>query len=305
MSLDKSASIITLPKIVMLKYDSSMERLAKEVIAIDIGGTKVRIGRIDGYGQISQFFDFPTPASEVDMLEQTIANIRTLSAPLAPYAIGIAAPAHIDRKKGTIGPCTNIPTWKKLPIVSKLKTEFRCPIVLENDATLGGVCEALIGNGKAYRYILYVTISTGIGSSLILDGQPLPGRYNPQGGQMILIDHTKNPLYGSFEYLAGGKAIVREYGKIAADIKSKQTWSQITRPLAQGLHNLIVATNPEVVVLGGGVSRHYKRLITPLKKHLSELTYSPKFPLPPIIQAHNVETAPLIGAGLIAHATRH
>lgn len=279
-----------------------MEQLKKEVTAIDIGGTKVRIGRVDGHGRISQFIDFPTPAAEADMLKQTISTIHDLHGNVEPTAIGIAAPAQINRKSGTIGPCTHIPTWKKLPIVKKLSTEFSCPVVLENDATLGGVCEALIGSGHKYRYVLYVTISTGIGSALILDGQPLPGPYNPQGGQMILVDHVKNPLYGSFEYLASGKAIVREHGKIAADIRSAKTWNHITRPLAQGLHNLIVATNPEVVVLGGGVSRHYKRFITPLKKHLAELAYAPKFPLPPIVQARNVETAPLVGAGLIAHA---
>lgn len=280
-----------------------MERLAKEVIAIDIGGTKVRIGRVDGHGRISQFIDFPTPPAEATMLQQAIDTVHELSGPAQPLAIGIAAPALVDRKKGTIGPCTHIPTWKKLPIVNKLSQEFACPVVLENDATLGGVCEALVGSGRKYRYVLYVTVSTGIGSALILDGQPLPGPYNPQGGQMILVDHAKNPLYGSFEYLASGKAIVREHGKIAADIRSKTTWNQITRPLAQGLHNLIVATNPEVVVLGGGVSRHYKRFIAPLKKHLAELAYTPKFPLPPIVQAKHVETAPLVGAGLIAQAS--
>ncbi len=281
-----------------------MERLKKEVIAIDIGGTKVRIGRVNGHGRISQFVDFPTPAAEADMLTKTSASIHELSERIEPIAIGIAAPAQIDRRKGTIGPCTHIPTWKKLPIVAALTKEFGCPVVLENDATLGGVCEALVGSGRKYRYVLYVTISTGIGSALILDGKPLPGPYNPQGGQMILVDHVSNPVYGSFEYLASGKAIVREHGKIAADIRSKTTWDQITRPLAQGLHNLIVATNPEVVVLGGGVSRHYKRFIAPLKKHLAELAYTPKFPLPPIVQASNVETAPLVGAGLIAHAAR-
>lgn len=279
-----------------------MERMKKEVIAIDIGGTKVRIGCINGYGKISQFIDFPTPASETAMIKQTISTIQTLTGPAEPLAIGIAAPAKVDRKHGTIGPCTHIPTWKKLPIVAKLHQEFNTPIILENDATLGGVCEAMIGSGQKYRYILYVTISTGIGSALILDGKPLPGPYNPQGGQMILVDHVRNPLYGSFEYLASGKAIVREYGKIAADIRSKKAWHEITRPLAQGLHNLIVATNPEIVVLGGGVSKHHKKFLPPLTKHLAELAYSPKFPLPPIKPAKHIETAPLIGAGLLAHA---
>lgn len=299
------ASIITLLTTAQLRYDNYMERLKKEVIAIDIGGTKVRIGLVNGHGHIARFCDFATPASEKDMLDKTIATIYDLVGQAGPVAIGIASPALIDHKKGTIGPCTNIPTWKKLPIVARLNKEYNCPIILENDATLGGICEGLIGVAKNYRYLLYITISTGIGTALILDGKPLPGPHNPQGGQMILVDHVKNSFYGSFEYLASGKAIVREYGKIAADIKSKKTWSEISRPLAHGIHNLIVSTNPEVVVLGGGVSRHYKRFITPLKKHLAELTYTPKYPLPPILQAQHVETAPLIGAGYVAHTARY
>lgn len=283
----------------------SMEYLQKEVIAIDIGGTKVRIGCINGYGKISKFIDFPTPASEAAMLKHTTAAIHTLSDPASPLAIGIAAPARVDHQKGTIGPCTHIPTWKKLPITDHLYREFNSPIVLDNDATLGGVCEALVGSARNYRYVLYITISTGIGSALILDGKPLPGPYNPQGGQMILTRDTDRPLHNSFEYLASGRAIVRKYNKIAADIHSKKAWHDITRPLAQGLYNLIVATNPEIVVLGGGVSKHHKKFLHPLKVHLRELTYTPKFPIPPIKPAAHIETAPLIGAGLAAHSVRH
>jgi glucokinase len=278
-----------------------MDRVIQDTIAIDIGGTKVRIGRINEHGKIAKFVDFATPASEAQMLDVTSKTVQSLSLPHGPAAIGIAGPAFIDREKGTIGPCTHIPTWKKLPIVEILHKEFDCPVAIENDATMGGVCEALVGNGRPYRYILYVTVSTGIGSTLILDGMPLPGPYNPQGGQMILVDHAKKPLYGSYEYLASGKAILREYGKIAADIRSAKAWHVIARPLAQGLYNLIVATNPQVVILGGGVSKHYKKFIKPLKLHLKDFSYPPKFPIPPIIQAKHVETAPLIGAGLMAH----
>lgn len=282
-----------------------MERFAKNVVAIDIGGTKVRIGLVNGHGKISKFIDFATPAAELQMLELSSTTIHQLVDPAEPVAIGIAAPANVDRAHGTVGPCTHIPTWKRLPIVAALNKEFGCPVALENDATLGGVCEALVGNGRNYRYILYVTISTGIGSALILDGKPLPGPYNPQAGQMMLVDHARKPYYGSFEYLASGKAIVREYGKIAADIRSQKTWHEITRPLAHGMHNLIVATNPEAVILGGGVSRHYKRFIKPLTKQLRDFSYPPTFPIPPIIQAKHVETAPLVGAGLLAHGLRN
>ncbi len=281
----------------------------RDVISVDIGGTKIRVGRVSPHFAIRRFIDIPTPKSERAALEAITQTILELAGNDGnPPAIGVAAPARVDRSRGEVGPCTHIPWERKLRVKANLEKRFNCPVVLEHDATAGGITEAHLGNGKNVRYLLYITISTGIGSSLILDGAPLPGPYNPQAGQMALIPNPR-PQFGSFEYLASGRAIVREYGKIAAQISSQRTWEQITRPIAQGIYNTIVTTNPEKVVLGGGVSVHFKRFKKPLMKHLTTLAeaYEPSFPLPPITTAKYVETAPLLGAAILAHraTTRH
>lgn len=274
----------------------------RDIISIDIGGTKTRVGRISPSFAIRRFIDTPTPPTTRATLSAIELSIRELMGAEEPIGIGVSAPARVNRARGEIGPCTHIPWDHTLKLKAYLAKRFACPIVVEHDATAGGIAEAHLGSGTSARYLLYITISTGIGSSLILDGAPLPGPYNPQIGQMALIPNP-HPRFGSFEYLASGRAIVREYGKIAAQITSQRTWDTITRLLAQGIYNGIVTTNPELVVLGGGVSVHFKRFKKPLMNHLNRLAtaYEPHFPLPPIVAARNVETAPLLGAAILAH----
>lgn len=271
----------------------------KRLVAIDIGGTKVRVAVLDGRFRVHASETIPSPSRLEQFQPALIELINHLLDNQPPDAIGIAAPGAVDRHTGTIGPFSNV-TWPKFAIRNWLTHHYHCPVVVEHDATSGGICEAHLGAGQGYRYQLYVTISTGIGTALILDGKPLPGPHNAEGGHMLIREPGKHTRAASFEYLASGRAIVREYGKIAADINSAKDWQRIAAQFAVGLHNFIVITDPEIVILGGGVSVHYKKFIKPLTAELKKLSTVPGYPLPPIHQAKYVETAPLLGAAFLA-----
>ncbi len=270
------------------------------LIAIDIGGTKIRVARLSHHYKLLDSVTIPTP-HKLDVAKPAMLEaIKAMAAGHTIDAIGIASPGSVDRLHGAIGPFPNHP-WPRLNIRSWLTSQFHCPIIIEHDATAAAICEANLGAGKKYRYQLFVTISTGIGSALTLDGKPLPGPHNTEGGNIFLEDHPHNLRAGSFEYLASGRAIVRQYGKIAAEIHAARDWAKISRQMARGLHDLIVATDPQVIVLGGGVSVHYKHFIKPLTTHLNAMiAAAPNYPIPPILQAKYVETAPLLGVGLLA-----
>lgn len=269
------------------------------LIAIDIGGTKIRIARLSHHYELLNSTTIATPHSLAEAKAAILEAIDVMAAGNHVQAIGVAAPAAIDRLKGSIGPFSNL-AWPRFAIRNWLTRQYHCPVIIEHDATAAAICEANIGAGQKYRYQLFVTISTGIGSALTLDGKPLPGPHNTEGGHIMLEDHPHSLRVGSFEYLASGRAIVREYGKIAAEIHSASDWSEISRNFARGLHNLIMTTDPQVIVLGGGVSVHYKRFIKPLTHHLKTFNSPPSYPPPPILQAKYVETAPLLGVGLLA-----
>ncbi|MBA3679175.1 ROK family protein [Candidatus Saccharibacteria bacterium] len=263
------------------------------IIAIDIGGTKIRIAYSQVGDRIEDSLEFSTPTSQRIVVKQLIDSIHQLVGTSPIDAIGIASPGSINKRKGIIVAPRNV-SWHNLKIVKPLQDFFKCPVVLEHDATAGGIAESRTGAGKTYKVVLYVTISTGIGTSILVAGEPLPTAHNSEGGWQI-IDHTSQERFAE---LCSGKAIQRRYGSIAADIHSHTTWKLIASEMAVGLYNYITIIQPDVVVLGGGVSVHFKRFIKPLQKELAK--FDPIYTIPPIKQARYVETAPAVGVMMLA-----
>lgn len=265
------------------------------IISVDIGGTKVRVGysRLGDY--LEDTIEFDTPVSQRAVVPKLIETINLLVGSSKIDAIGIASPASINKARGTIIRSRNL-AWKNLRITLPLKKHYGCPVLFEHDATAAGIAEARNGGGKGHALVLYVTISTGIGSSIIFNGQPLSQKHNSQGGDQIIKDDYSNPV--AYYATSSGKAIEQQYKHPASGITNPATWKLIARDMATGLYNMIAIVQPDCVVLGGGVSVHYKRFIKPLKRSLAE--FGPTYPLPLIKRARYVETAPMMGVLLLA-----
>lgn len=264
---------------------------------IDIGGTKTRLVVAKSPSKIIQDVVIPTPRHQSSALQTMHQALLGIASGQKILSLGISSPGPIDTQKGLIIKPRHIP-WNNLAITKYFKHQFGCLATLGHDATLGGIAESKLGIGKNHRLVLYVTISTGIGTSIILDGQPITQQYNSEGGMQII--HNKPSPGVQYQKVASGSAIHQHYHKIAADINSKNTWDEIAKNISVGLFNIITIIQPDIVVLGGGVSVHYKRFITPLLRHLNQ--YQALYPLPPIAQARYVETAPIVGALLQAQA---
>ncbi len=270
-------------------------------IGIDIGGSKVRVASSRTGHKIDHSVRFATPANQRRVLPLIIKAVENILGKSDIDAIGVASPGPIDKARGKILSPINL-TWHNLEICKSLKKHFRCPTILEHDATCGGIAESRLGAGKKYHAVLYVTVSTGIGTSLVIDGKPIKSRHNLEGGKIVIDPsylHTEGIL-GTFENVVSGQAIKRRYGKIAAEISSPEDWSIIAHDLAIGLFNLIATTSPDVVILAGGVAVHYKKFIKPLERELSQLKPIYQYPIPKILKATNVETAPVLGAIMLA-----
>lgn len=256
------------------------------LVAIDIGNTKTAVLQADSPEKPGHLSTFPTPHDKPKFLPALHNHLnKTVNGEVG--AVGIACRGPINKADGT---------WQGLPIVAEIKKRFNCPVVFEHDATAGGIAEATLGNAQNSKVVLYVTISTGIGSAVIVDGLPLPTPYNSEGGRQII--HNQ-PFPGTLlEQLVSGQAIQHRFGKIAADIDDTQTWHLISLDLAIGIYNLITIIQPHVVVLAGGVSTHFDKFEKPLHESLAQLPN--QYPLPPIKLAKFVETAPAIGALVLA-----
>lgn len=259
--------------------------------AIDIGGTKIRVCVAKSPTNIIDEVVFPTPPSQFLALNAMLNALNDLKGKARIQSLGIASPGPIDKNKGIILQPRNIP-WHNLKINDYFKNKLGCLVALDNDATLAGMAEANFGNGKNSKVLLYLSISTGVNSAIIIDDQPIPSAHNCESGYQIVQFRPFPPT--AYQKIASGKAIQLKYGKIAADIVNKKAWAEIAKNISVGLFNLITVIQPHMVVLGGGVSIHYHHFREPLRDYLNK--YHSLYPLPPIKQAKFVETAPLIGA---------
>lgn len=263
------------------------------IVAIDIGGTKVRVGYSQVGDRLEDWLDFATPVNQRIVVKTLIDSVHRLIGTSPVDSIGIACPGSINKQRGTVIAPRSIP-WHNLRLTKPLEDFFDCPVLIEHDATAGGLAEAREGAGKKHRVVLYVTLSTGVGTSIIVDQNPLPTLYNSEGGWQI----TEMSTGEHYTEVASGKAIELRYGKKASEITDSPTWQLIASDMSAGLYNLITTVQPDIVVLGGGVAVHFKRFIKPLQAELKKL--NPIYPLPSIKQARFVETAPAVGVMMLA-----
>jgi len=187
-------------------------------LGIDIGGTKLALALADGEGTLLRRTRRPTePSGDADADVARIAgDARSLLAEAgveagALAAIGVSAPGPVDRERGLLVDPPNLPGWGSVPLAERLEAELGRPVVLENDANAAALAEWRFGAGRGCSHVVYLTMSTGIGGGLILDGR----LYRGAGGDAGEIGHIPLEaggercacgLRGCFEAAAGGAA---------------------------------------------------------------------------------------------------
>lgn len=270
----------------------------KPIIGIDIGGSKISVVLAKKDGAILEKKEISTrirseASSSVKEIIDTV-NLILFQRRFTPneiLGIGVSVPGAVSPDKGIIPDSPNLPGWKGIKIEQILKKKFRRPIYLSNDAKASAWAERLFGLGKDVNNFVYVTVSTGIGSGIVVDGELVTGASFSAGE----IGHTTimpgGPLCncgkrGCLEALASGTAIAAQAkrmmeagkfsglgsykyrpgnGRLTAEVVAKaakegdQLAVQILRNaghfLGIGLANLINILNPEVIILGGGVMK--------------------------------------------------
>lgn len=274
-------------------------------LGIDVGGTKTLIAVLSDNGEIIESRKFPT-------LENYSHFLLELRHAIAHFkhqewrAAGVGIPVSVFDRKHEIGlRFGNLP-WKNVAIQHDLEKIVRCPVVLENDAKLASLSEAMLLRGS-YDSVLYVTISTGIGYGLTVGGI-IDTHIGDGGGRTILLEH--NGKLVPWETFASGKAIVERYGKRAEDIHDDKTWQAIARDLKLGFLELIAITQPDVIVVGGSVGTYFDRCKGFLTDYLKQHE-TPILQIPPIRKAERPEEAVIYGCYDLAkqtfdsHATAH
>jgi predicted NBD/HSP70 family sugar kinase len=264
---------------------------------IDVGGTKTLVASLDDAGVITEQVKFPTPPDYDEFLVElkaTLADLKTKDFKAA--AIGIPATV-IDRAEGVGVAFGNLP-WRNVPVQGDVEAILGCPAVVENDAKLAGLSEAMLVKNK-YKKVLYVTVSTGIGIALIVN-QKIDTAIGDTGGKSILLEH--NGKLTPWEEFASGKALYEHYNMPASQLTDKRDWHYIAQRIAQGLIELNALMTPELIVIGGSIGTYFEKYQEPLIAAMKEYEV-PLVKIPPMTGAQRAETAVVYGCYDLAKAT--
>lgn len=267
-------------------------------VGVDVGGSKTLIAALTDTGEIVESHKFPTPPNYHHFLlevSHTLAHMEHKDFKAGGAGIPVS---NFNRDTGRAINFSNLPGWHNVLVEHDLEKIFHCPFVVTNDAKLASLSEAMLLKGKYHR-VLYVTISTGIGYALTVNGQ-IDENIGDAGGRTIMLEH-KGKLQ-AWETYASGKAIVARYGKRAEDIHEEATWQAISRELSQGFLQLIAIMQPQVIVVGGSVGNYFERFKPFLQAELDKYE-TPLFKMPVLRKAGRPEEAVIYGAYDLAKST--
>jgi glucokinase len=257
--------------------------------AVDIGGTKIAVGAATEDGAIICRAECPTQpelgfASALHRVKSMLHEVAT-RAEGELVGIGVACPGPLNPLSGVIGDVGTLPGWQGGNLIAELEAEFHVQIAVENDADAAALAESKCGAGKGSSHLIYVTVSTGIGAGILLDGNLYRGARgaHPELGHQIIDASSGSRCYckasGCWESLASGVAIAT-WMQEQQPAPIPRTTEDICRlaeegdPLALkamdregyylglGLANLITLFTPDTIVLGGGVMKS-SRLFLP------------------------------------------
>lgn len=220
-------------------------------LGIDIGGTKTYLATLDENGIILDSVKFPTDKDYQKFISDMELNLKHFDLG-DDYTVSAGVAGQLDRKTGTVHALGNLP-WVDKPIgpdISKLVGNR--PVLIENDARLAGLSEAQLIKDQ-YSRVLFLTVSTGIGGALILNGQIVRALEDTEIGKMPLLYEGK---IQNWEDFAGGRSVVSRFNKKAFEITDPDQWRQIGETIAYGLAICCSAFTPEAIVLGGSIGAH-------------------------------------------------
>jgi glucokinase len=311
-------------------------------LGIDLGGTKILTAVANTQGDMLSRDHSITPAKEgqeavVKSILESVGRALDQARISAPdlTAVGVGAPGLSNPETGILFTSPNLPGWKDVPLRDIIENELGKKTFLINDANAAAVGELYFGAGRGARNFIYITVSTGIGGGIIIDGKICTGSIGTAGelGHMVIND--EGPLCncgnrGCWEALASGTALAREarheikngattsilqlaggdLEKINAEViheaaqdgdrLATELIARIAYYLGVGLANLINIFNPEVIVIGGGLSNIGDMLLKPAFEEAGRRAFKPAYQAVRFARAELGRNSGVMGAAAFA-----
>ena len=270
-------------------------------LAADLGGTQIRVALVDRDGQLVHRSDTPTIAQQgrdltLDRFLAAIEGVALRARPGSLVGIGVAVASPTDPETGAMYNPPNLPGWDMVSLKPMLEQRLSLPTSVANDATLAALAEHRYGAGKGTRNMIYLTVSTGIGGGIIIEGKLYAGSGGFAGELGHITIDRNGPVcncgnVGCLEALASGAAVARtsrervaagetsvlverarsDLAKVDArmvaeaavsgDRLAQAIMDDVATNLGIGIVSLVHAFDPELIVVGGGMSRSHQLLL--------------------------------------------
>jgi len=230
------------------------------LIGVDLGGTKVAVGKIVSGVLTDQLVarlnqDSGDPMDAVRLMMDLIHQLMDEQV----HGIGVGVPGLVNRDWGIVYDVLNIPNWKEIPLKSLLEEKFNVPVYIDNDANCFAMGEYRYGSHAGHDDFVGITLGTGMGSGIIKNGALLPDAHGCSGefGTMPYLD-------GIYENYTSGMYFKNKYGKngeeVAQEAQAGEPWAiqayrEMGSHLGKGIQTIIMSVDPPLVIIGGSVAK--------------------------------------------------
>ncbi len=254
-----------------------MKQAHTPVIGVDLGGTKVAAGRVCD-GAIEALVKYAVPAHEDrdTVLGVVMDAITEVSTPEVA-AIGCGVPSVVDVADGIVREVGNIPSWKAVPLKSELENRFDLPAAIDNDANAFALGEFVFGAGRGRRHLVGMTLGTGLGTGVVMDGRLLHGA-NCGVGELGKTAHKGLMLQG----WCASPYFLREWGVDAGELHRRardgdktavKAFDAYGEELSAAIMLALHAYDPEIIVLGGSISSAFDLFEGGMRRGLERFAY--------------------------------
>lgn len=296
------------------------------VLGLDIGGTKLAAGVVDESGEVHSFLVTPTRGDEgPEKVVERLLDLgrQAVDAAGVPWAavvgVGVGCGGPLDAARGVLSP-PHLPGWHDVPLREIAGRAYGLPVVLDNDATAAAAGEHRYGAGAGVTNMVYLTLSTGVGGGVIVDGRPYRGS-DGNGAELghVTVDWRGRICRGCgrrgcLEAYVSGTSIAERaqeaglaYGtaeEVAAaalggDAAAARLWDETVEALACGLTSIVNLLEPELVAIGGGVSRSGEHLLAPVRERVHTAAMTPAGKTVEIVAAALGDRVGVVGAAAI------
>ena len=299
--------------------------MKKYVVGVDVGGTNIKLGVVGPSGKVivrNSFATKPFASSRIKLIAALAHEIEAsiITAGLSKQQIagvGIGLPGLVDYEKGIVRFLPNIPGWRSVTLKSILQKRIHLPVYVDNDVKVITLAESKFGAGRGVRDLVCLTLGTGVGAGLILNGELYRGEDNAAGelGHMPLNEHGPKCNCGGsgcFETYVGNRALVAlacgMMGKPGVSIenmfslaqkKNKKAllfWKTAGEHIGNGLVGIVNLLNPRLIIIGGGISNNEKFLFKTITETIRRRAMSLQGSAFKIKRAQFKDDAGIIGA---------